>query len=553
MTEPSDDTWWRRAVIYQIYPKSFADANGDGIGDIEGVRQRLNYLVELGVNAVWFSPFFPSPQCDGGYDVSDYRDIDPVHGSLADAERFIVEAHAQDIKVIIDIVPNHSSSHHRFFREALASPPGSAAWNRYHCLRGQGANGESPPNNWQSIFAGDAWTQIRDQAGSPTGSWYLHLFDTHQPDFNWNHPDVIKEFDDTLHFWFDRGVDGFRIDVAHGLVKQVGYPPVRDAGDPQLLDAHARPYFDQPEVHDIYRRWRSIADEYSPTRIFVAEAWLDTAEKRSRYLRHDELHTGFNFDILICDWSAPKWREIVESALAADALVGAPTTWVTENHDVRRAPTRYAGNFIDRELPTQAQIDVGRRRSMAAMLAIFALPGTAYLYNGQELGLEEVINLDDSERQDPYFRRTKGEHLGRDGCRVPLPWSRHGVSLGFGPDGGAVPWLSQPAQWAKLSVEAQSTDPFSMLNITRRALQSRKTSLDLLVGDFAWLPNYSTDDGILAFARWQSDSATRTLCIVNMGSTSVPLPAGEVIVASAPFENGNSLLLAPDSAVWMAS
>jgi alpha-glucosidase len=551
MTILTDDTWWRRAVIYQIYPKSFADANGDGVGDIAGVGQRLDYLVDLGVDAVWFSPFFPSPQRDGGYDVSDYRDIDPIHGSLVDAEGLIADAHMRGIKVIIDVVPNHSSGQHRFFREALATTPGSPAWDRYHCVRGKGEIGELPPNNWQSIFGGNAWTQIRDQSGFLTEYWYLHLFDTGQPDFNWNHPDVIQEFDDTLRFWFDRGVDGFRIDVAQGLVKQVGYPDVQDLGDPLPLDVHARPYFDQPEVHDIYRRWRSIADEYSPRRIFVAEAWLDTAEKRSRYLRTDELHTGFNFDILVCDWSAAKWRNVVDSALAADALVGAPTTWVTENHDVRRAPTRYAGNFVDREMPTAAQIETGRCRSMAMMLAILALPGTAYIYNGQELGLEEVIDLDDSQRQDPYFRRTRGKHLGRDGCRVPMPWSRRGVSLGFGPDEGAAPWLSQPAHWAKLSVEAQSTDPFSMLNITRRALHLRRSSLDLLLGDFAWLPDVAVNDGIIGFARQQSNSATRTICIMNMGITSAPLPDGEVIVSSALLESRNLQLLPPDTAVWI--
>ncbi|MFZ8966919.1 MAG: alpha-amylase family glycosyl hydrolase, partial [Ilumatobacteraceae bacterium] len=290
--------WWRNAVVYQIYPKSFADGNGDGVGDLPGAISRLDYLQSLGVDAVWFSPIFPSPQCDGGYDVSDYRNVDPLFGSIADAERFVREAHARDIRVILDVVPNHSSIEHRFFVEAIGTRPGSAAWQRFHCVQGKGAQGELPPNNWQSIFGGIAWTQIRDATGTPTGWWYLHLFDSGQPDLNWNHPDVVKEFDDTLRFWFDRGIDGIRIDVAQGMVKQVGYPDVKDSNDASLLDPHARPYFDQPEVHDIYRRWRKIADSYDPPRVFVAEAWLDTPEKRARYLRADELHTGFNFDLL---------------------------------------------------------------------------------------------------------------------------------------------------------------------------------------------------------------------------------------------------------------
>ena len=551
MNQLTDDTWWRQAVIYQIYPKSFADANGDGVGDLAGASQRLDYLVELGVDAVWFSPFFPSPQCDGGYDVTDYRDIDPIHGSLADAEVFIAQAHQRGIKVIIDIVPNHSSSKHRFFQQALATPPGSPEWDRYHCLKGRGVSGELPPNNWLSIFGGLAWTEIRDQNGIQTGFWYLHLFDTHQPDFNWNHQDVVKEFDETLRFWFDRGVDGFRIDVAQGLIKQTGYPDVRDTNDPQLLDVHARPYFDQPEVHEIYRRWRTIADEYTPRRIFVAEAWLDTPEKRARYLSKDELHTGFNFDTLTCEWSAPKWKESVESAIIADAIVGAPTTWVTENHDVRRAPTRYAGRFVNRDLPTQAQLEIGRKRSMAAMLMIFALPGTVYLYNGQELGLEEVIDLEDEQRQDPYFLRTDGEFLGRDGCRVPLPWKSSGISLGFGPENGSKPWLSQPRHWSQLSVESQSSDKSSMLNITRRALHVRKSSSDLLTGEFSWLQEYSEKDGVIGFSRQSANSLTRIICLVNMGNKSVHMPLGEVIVSSSAQILDNHESLPADQAVWI--
>ncbi|MFZ9307159.1 MAG: glycoside hydrolase family 13 protein [Ilumatobacteraceae bacterium] len=555
------DDWWRRAVVYQIYPKSFADGNGDGIGDLSGARARLDYLRALGIDAVWFSPFFPSPQCDGGYDVSDYRDIDPMFGTLADAESFIREAHARGIRVILDIVPNHSSSKHRFFVEALATLPGSPAWARYHCVRGRGANGELPPNNWQSIFGGLAWTQLwiapdgrstlvgdaSVSAGSPSGWWYLHLFDTHQPDVNWDHPDIVREFDDTLRFWFDRGVDGIRIDVAQGMIKQRGYPDVLDSNDPALLDPHARPYFDQPEVHEIYRRWRKIADSYDPPRVFVAEAWLDTPEKRARYLRADELHTGFNFDLLTAEWNGDKWRDIIDSSMAADALVGAPTTWVTENHDVRRSPTRYGGRVVHREVASPEHLKLGRVRALAAMHTILALPGTTYLFNGQELGLEEVIDLDDAEREDPHFHRTKGEHLGRDGCRVPMPWRASGVSLGFGPDGGAKPWLSQPAAWATLSVESQEAVATSSLQRVRTATAVRRAQPALQHGDFEWMREQCVN-GVVAFRR-SAAGVPSVICIANMGSAPTAPIAGTLLCASGDVTAG---VVPPDTTAWFA-
>ena len=313
--------WWRTAVVYQIYPRSFADADGDGVGDLPGALQRLDHLHRLGIDAVWFSPFYASPQRDGGYDVADYRAVDPVFGTVADAEAFVARAHELGIRTILDVVPNHTSSEHRFFREAMASEPGSPAWARYHCVRGRGEAGENPPNNWQSIFAGPAWSPVRDADGAPTGWWYLHLFDSSQPDVNWDHPDVVAEFDAMLRFWFDRGVDGMRIDVAHGLVKQPGYPdvvPPQGGGAPVTWPT---PYFDQPGVHDVYRRWRDIADSYDPPRIFVAEAWLDSPDKRARYLRQGELHTAFNFDLALAEWDAGQWRTVIDASIAADAPV----------------------------------------------------------------------------------------------------------------------------------------------------------------------------------------------------------------------------------------
>lgn len=563
-TEPSsiqtnDADWWRRAVVYQIYPKSFADGNGDGIGDLPGAISRLDYLRALGIDAVWFSPIFPSPQCDGGYDVSDYRDIDPMFGSITDAETFIREAHARQIRVILDIVPNHTSSKHRFFQEALSTLPGSPAWARYHCVRGRGEKGELPPNNWQSIFGGLAWTPLLASpdgkstivgdasatAGTPTGWWFLHLFDTHQPDVNWDHPDIVREFDDTLRFWFDRGVDGIRIDVAQGMIKQRGYPDVLDSKDPALLDPHAKPYFDQPEVHEVYRRWRKIADSYDPPRVFVAEAWLDTPEKRARYLRADELHTGFNFDLLTAEWDGNKWRDIIDSSMAADALVGAPTTWVTENHDVRRSPTRYGGRVVHREVASPAHVALGRVRAVAAMYTILALPGTTYLFNGQELGLEEVIDLDDAEREDPHFHRTKGEHLGRDGCRVPMPWRASGTNFGFSPSNAKKSWLTQPVSWSALSVEAQEGDQGSTLNRVRAATAVRRTQPALQRGSFEWVREMCVD-GVIAFRRAVAGSPS-VVCVANMSAKPTSPVVGTVLCSSNEVSGG---IVPPDTTAW---
>ena len=563
-TEPSsiqtnDADWWRRAVVYQIYPKSFADGNGDGIGDLPGAISRLDYLRALGIDAVWFSPIFPSPQCDGGYDVSDYRDIDPMFGSITDAEMFIREAHARQIRVILDIVPNHTSSKHRFFQEALSTLPGSPAWARYHCVRGRGEKGELPPNNWQSIFGGLAWTPLLASpdgkstivgdasatAGTPTGWWFLHLFDTHQPDVNWDHPDIVREFDDTLRFWFDRGVDGIRIDVAQGMIKQRGYPDVLDSKDPALLDPHAKPYFDQPEVHEVYRRWRKIADSYDPPRVFVAEAWLDTPEKRARYLRADELHTGFNFDLLTAEWDGNKWRDIIDSSMAADALVGAPTTWVTENHDVRRSPTRYGGRVVHREVASPAHVALGRVRAVAAMYTILALPGTTYLFNGQELGLEEVIDLDDAEREDPHFHRTKGEHLGRDGCRVPMPWRASGTNFGFSPSNAKKSWLTQPVSWSALSVEAQEGDQGSTLNRVRAATAVRRTQPALQRGSFEWVREMCVD-GVIAFRRAVAGSPS-VVCVANMSANPTSPVVGTVLCSSNEVSGG---IVPPDTTAW---
>lgn len=473
MTTDSAD-WWRSAVVYQIYARSFADANGDGVGDLRGITDRLGTVAELGVDAIWLTPFYISPQHDGGYDVADYRSVDPNLGTLEDAELLIRRAHDLGLRVVLDIVPNHTSSMHRWFAEARAADPGDDAWGRYHLTRGRGADGELAPNDWESVFGGPAWSPVLAHDGTPSGYWYLHLFDSSQPDLNWDHPEVHHEMADTLRFWFDRGVDGFRIDVAHGLVKAQGYPDegagghqVTDAGTSELFgEIKPSPQWDQPGVHDIFRSWRSIADSYDPPRTFCGEVWVSTPERQAAYVRPDELHTVFNFDFLKCPWDAAGIRAVVEHSLHANGLVGAPTTWVLSNHDVTRHASRYSDDP-----------HVALRRARALSAFMLALPGSAYLYQGEELGLPEVVDIAEDMRADPIFFRTDGAELGRDGCRVPLPWEAEAPSHGFGP--GPLAWLPQPESWAEFARSAQSLDdvgdpsPRSTLALYQRMLRLR--------------------------------------------------------------------------------
>ncbi len=530
----ADGSWACDAVIYEIYIRSFADSDNDGVGDLRGIVSRLDYLVELGVDAVWLTPFYPSPMADGGYDVADYRDIDPSLGTLAEFDTLLTQAHSRGLKVIVDLVPNHCSEAHPWFRAALAAGPGSPERSRFHF-----ANGHRPPNNWQSIFRGPAWTQVAD------GEWYLHLFAPQQPDFNWDNPQVRAEFADVLRFWLDRGVDGVRIDVAHGLVKAHGLPDM-DAG-PTPLASDPAPFFDQDAVHDIYRHWRAILDTYAPQRIAVAEAWLPTVVRTARYVRADELHQAFNFEFLTAPWSGPGYRRVIDAALAAMGSVGAPATWVMSNHDVTRPATRLAtgaggragGGAVDAGDPA-----LGRRRARAAALLMLALPGAAYLYQGEELGLPEVLDLPAAARQDPIFARTGGAELGRDGCRVPLPWSGTEPPYGFGPTSGQ-PWLPQPPGWAELSVQVQSGDATSTLSLYRRALRLRREVAALGGGVLSWHSNPDAD--VLVFSRPGPDG-TGVRCAVNLGSTPVPSPSrSPALVASDP---GVGDELPPDTAGW---
>ncbi|MFE4749757.1 glycoside hydrolase family 13 protein [Streptomyces mirabilis] len=526
--------WWRDAVIYQVYPRSFADGNGDGMGDLPGVRARLPYLKELGVDAVWLSPFYASPQADAGYDVADYRAVDPMFGNLTDADDLVRDAHGLGLRVIVDLVPNHCSDQHEWFKQALREGPGSPIRERFHFRPGKGDNGELPPNDWESIFGGPAWTRVED------GEWYLHLFAPEQPDFNWDHPAVHDEFRSILRFWLDLGIDGFRIDVAHGLVKAAGLPDIGHDEQVKLLGTEAVPYFDQDGVHEIYRSWRRILDEYTGERIAVAEAWTPTVERSALYLRADELHQAFNFSYLTTGWNAADLREVIDRSLGAMNAVHAPATWVLSNHDVVRHSTRLAEGDEAR----------GLRRARAATLLMLALPGSAYLYQGEELGLPEVVDLPDEVRQDPAFFRSAGQDGTRDGCRVPLPWSGEAAPFGFGPVEGGPSWLPQPASWKNLTVEAQEGDPTSTLEFYRSALAVRREHPALGAGrQVTWLP---TSDGVLAFRRDTAEGSF--VCTVNLTAAPLPLPTpGTLLLASEDVEPGTETTELPaDSTVWWA-
>ncbi len=540
MLMPAPDSWARDAVIYQIYPRSFADADGDGVGDLPGITARLDHLVDLGVDAIWLSPFYRSPMADGGYDVADYRDVDPTFGTLSDFDALLAAAHARGLKVIVDIVPNHTSHQHPWFQEALAAGPGSPARQRYHF---RAHSGDQPPNNLQSIFGGPAWTRVDSE-------WYLHMFASEQPDLNWEHPEVRAEFLDILRFWLDRGVDGFRIDVADSLIKPPGLPDVGAEDDP--TDPHR--YRDRDEVHQIYREWRAVLDRYQPERIAVAEAWVPGPKRLADYVRPDELHQAFNFRFLETPWDATAYRAVIDTSLTSMSAVGAPATWVLSNHDVVRHASRFgrthgstsgvAGGAARGEPPVDRAL--GLRRARAATLMMLALPGSAYLYQGEELGLPEVFDLPDELRQDPTFRRTGGAQLGRDGCRVPLPWSGTAAPFGFSPEGGK-PWLPQPAEWATLTVAAQRQDPHSTLSMYRAALRIRR-QLRLGRGELQWLDAPSPQ--VLLFHRTGLADGAGLVCATNCGAEPVALGQrfGARVLASGPVSDDQ--VLPPDTTVW---
>lgn len=646
ISTPGSDlgAWWASAVVYQIYPRSFADGNGDGMGDLPGVAARLPYLKKLGVDAVWLSPFYKSPQADAGYDVADYRQVDQMFGSLDDFDDMLQQAHSLGMKVIVDLVPNHTSDEHIWFQEALATGPGSRERDRYIFRPGKdevagSGDGNIAPNNWKSIFGGPAWTRTANPDGTP-GDWYLHLFDTKQPDLNWDNPEVQEEMRSVLRFWLDRGVDGFRVDVAHGMVKEAGLPDwdgvaamvegSADAGHlPDAPGAHSEaaephtahraslaagsagaddaarlsvsvldapgegrlhepvsplyppsPFFDQDGVHDIYRDWNRVLAEYDGDRMLVAEAWVEPAERLARYIRKDEMQQAFNFDFLLAGWDASRMAVAIEESLEASASVGAPTTWVLSNHDTVRHTSRFGlsdpttfpkGIAADDEQPDAA---LGLARGRAATLVSLALPGSAYLYQGEELGLPEHTAVPAEARQDPTFFRTNGIERGRDGCRVPLPWKADEPGFGFADaytaaelrsgapsdggtsDGGtghrppAPPWLPQPESFGKLAADRQDGVEGSTLELYRSALSLRKAH-GLGSGTFCWADNHDPELGVLAFQNRD------ILVVANLGTEPTPVPDGyRVILSSAAGAVGagaDAAVIAPDCAAYLVA
>ncbi len=530
--------WWRSGVIYQIYPRSFADANGDGMGDLKGITQRLSSLASLGIDAVWLSPFYRSPQKDAGYDVSDYVNVDPLFGSLEDFDEMVTEAHRLSLRVMIDLVPNHSSSEHEWFQRALKAAPGSKERSYYHFKDGRGENGELPPNNWQSMFGGPAWTRVDD------GQWYVHLFDSSQPDLNWENPVVREEFEKILRFWLDRGVDGFRVDQPHAMAKAEGlpdHPYVDEAGAGFIEGRENPPMWFQDSVHEIFRDWRKILDSYPGDRAMCGEAYVLPLSFMALWVRPDEFHQTFNFRFLDAGWDREKLVSAIDESFEAFDSVGAPSTWVLNNHDVLRHASRFGGDYgrttaSDGVGPNNPQPDnvAGLQKARAATLLMLGLPGASYLYQGEELGLPDHTTIADEHRQDPTFFRTNGQRVGRDGCRVPLPWEMGNASNGFNQTGKA--WLPQPESYAALSRDQQVGKPGSTLTMYQQALKLRK-ELKLGEGSFDWVSKTS----VLTYQNGN-------LRVVHNFSSEPVAIEGEVLLSSMPLAAGN--LLSNDTA-WV--
>ncbi|WP_218220663.1 glycoside hydrolase family 13 protein [Nesterenkonia sp. Act20] len=551
MIDINDSEWWRTAVIYQVYPRSFADSDGDGTGDLRGISQRLSHVADLGADAVWLSPFYPSPQRDGGYDVADYRDVDERYGTLADFDEMVDRAHELGLRVIVDLVPNHCSWEHVLFKEALAAAPGSPERSLFHFKEGTGPEGSLPPNDWESMFGGPAWTRVTEADGTP-GQWYLHLFDSGQPDWNWDNPRVRSEFDTTLRFWLDRDVDGFRVDVCDAMVKAPGLPswPHAAHGVVEPIDGLMPPMWDQEGIHDIFRHWREILDSYSGTRILCAEAWLPP-ERTARIVREGEMHQAFNFAYLSLPWDCAEIRETIATSLAANEAVGAPTTWVLSNHDVMRHASRfgYQGpvNLEAGVGPEDPQPDdaLGLRRARAATAIMLALPGSAYLYQGEELGLPEATMLPDEVRQDPVWERSGHAIRGRDGCRVPLPWRADDVAFGF--SSSPRTWLPQPESFGALAVDLQEKESDSTLSFYRTTLAMRR-DYALAGSDLTWGTGRGESDSLEDVLEFRVGEVT---VVANLSTAPAALPAGEVILMSVPDALTDGLLN-PDATVWIA-
>jgi alpha-glucosidase len=508
VTLATDVPWWRSGVVYQVYPRSFADANGDGVGDLEGVRQHLDHLVWLGVDAVWLSPFYRSPMADFGYDVADFVDVDPLFGDLAAFDRLLADAHAAGIRIVVDLVPNHTSDQHEWFQASRRSRTDPKRdWYVWRDGRGPGV----PPNNWLGAFidGGSAWTY-----DATTAQWYLHQFLPEQPDLNWHNPDVVEAMHDVMRFWLDRGVDGFRIDVVHCIGRDPDYPD----DEPPWSELPHCVSNEHPSTHAHIRGMRALADAYHGNRVLIGETALPGTRWVAPYYGHDdELHLAFNFAATHAPWDAAAWRRRIERVVEELDPREAWPSWVLSNHDMPRHRSRYGGS---------------EARARSAAVALLTQRGTPFLYAGEELGLEDAA-VPPERIVDPG---------GRDGCRAPIPWD---ATRGHG--WGHDPWLPFPPDAAGRSVAAQRDDRESILHLYRRLLAARRASPALCLGALELL---DTPPGTLAWRR-SLDDDVRTV-IVNMSAEDVTVaPGGTVEVASdgkgegAPFTG----LLAPDTAV----
>jgi alpha-glucosidase len=520
----SPEPWWSSAVFYQVYPRSFADSDGDGVGDLDGLTARLGHLEQLGVDAIWLNPVTVSPMADHGYDVADPRDVDPLFGGMAAIERLIAAAHQRGIKITMDVVPNHTSSAHPWFRAAEAAGPGTDARERYIFRDGRGPDGALPPNNWTSVFGGSAWTRVVEPDGNP-GQYYLHLFDAEQPDLNWEHPDVFDDFEKTLRFWLERGVDGFRIDVAHGMAKPPGLPDSPEVAAKVLHHTDEDPRFNHPSVHAIHREIRTVLDDY-PRAVTVGEVWVTDNTRWAEYTRPDELHLCFNFRLTKIEFDAAEIHDAIQNSLAATAIEGAIPTWTLSNHDVGREVTRYGGG------------EIGLRRARAMAMVMLALPGAVFIYNGEELGLPDVLDLPEEALQDPTWERSGRTERGRDKCRVPIPWSGDAPPFGFSTS--VDTWLPMPADWAALTAEKQRMNPDSTLSFFQRALQLRRARSEFDGTEIDWL---TAPSDTLIFRRGGG-----LVCALNAADRPIALPPGELILTSAPLVDGK---LPPDAAAWL--
>ena len=556
--------WWQDAVVYQIYPRSFADANNDGIGDLQGIISHLDHIASLNVDAIWMSPCFPSPQHDHGYDVADYFDINPDYGDLATFDLLVAEARKRGIRIMLDVVPNHCSIEHAWFKSAVAAGKGSPLRERFYFRDGRGENGELPPNNWQSIFGGAAWTRITEPDGNP-GQWYLHVFDYSQPDMNWEHEDIKKQFDDMLTFWFDRGVEGFRVDAVAVVGKTPGLPDGPDftgRDDLKVSElATLNPHFQhREEMRPYWARWRALMDRYEadhPGReiVTVSEAYTPEGPLQLlKYLTPDQFHSSFIFDLMLAPWIPSYVREAVENNYRVLAENGANFAWTLNNHDTHRSVTRYGrsiaddpssftgNNLVHRDAPVDIALGTRRNRAMIAFTA--ALPGTIYLYQGEETGLPEWLELPDNRREDPVFRRTNGEEKGRDGCRVPIPWTSDASSnYGFSAAAGAdAPWLPQPEWWGDFAADAQENDPSSILALYRAVMGTRdqfdpQDAIEWVLPD---------DPALVAFRRGG------ILVVMNMSRSDATVPS-DVLGSAQAFlqtDGGNGALVPANSTVW---